>query len=347
MEHISRSLSLSHVDQSDRLPHEPANRRLSADDMGITLSHTGPSGDELKASTLEEKAKVADSAAKQCGVDMAKRSFVAKVLTLVAASAVLVAAALVTGLTGGAGIPLLALAGVGFAMAVGDVACAYKDWQSKKQGGEGLAMGGDALGNAIHWLGKHCGASDEKAKQIANVTSLLTRGALAVGTVAIGGFLPVAAPAALAHAMPAITVGKVGVETVAGLVSADAARKGAQQHAQAITGRELEGQKKAVDQLQPKLDQARAQRGEELRQKFGLQDQLDQTQKTIKQQDKALAETRQQLHQVSDNLAVKTQEAAQFAQEVTRLKGLLEQALRNGLPNQQAPLERRHSFSFA
>ncbi|WP_312978126.1 protein EseG [Atlantibacter sp.] len=347
MEHISHSLSLSHVDQNNPLPQEPANRRLPADDMGIALRHTGPSGDELKASTLEEKAKVADSAAKQCGVDMAKRSFVAKVLTLVAASAVVVAAALVTGFTGGAGVPLLALAGVGFAMAVSDVACAYKDWQSKKQGGEGFAMGGDALGNAIHWLCKRCDASDEKAKQIANVLSLLTRGALAVGTVAIGGFLPVTTPAALAHTIPAITVGKVSVETVAGVVSAAATRKGAQQHAQALTGRELEGQKKAVDQLQLTLDQVRTQRSEQLRQKFGLQDQLDKTKKTINQQDKALTETRQQLQQVNNNLAAATQESAQFAQQVTNLRGLLEQALRNGLPNQQVPLERRHSFSFA
>ncbi|WFN95572.1 protein EseG [Edwardsiella ictaluri] len=165
-----------------------------------------PSLEELKA-----QAKEAEQKAKTCGVDMAKRSFFTKMIALVAASAVLITAALITGFTAGAGIPLLALASVGFAIAVGDVACAAYDWHNKKNGGEGLPMGSDAIGNAIYGLGKACGASDEKARQVATYGSLLARSAITLGTVAVGGFLPVAAPEALQTVIPALTLGSMAL----------------------------------------------------------------------------------------------------------------------------------------
>lgn len=332
MEHIS-SLRLS----QDAVNLEPSPIQ-GKQDIGIQCDGLGleppRSQAHLEAPNLNELQQSADEAtqkARQCGVDMAKRSFVAKVMTLVAASAVLVAAALVTGFTGGAGIPLLALAGVGFAMAVGDVVCAYKDWQSKKQGGEGLAMGGDALGNVIHWLGKRCGASDEKAKQIATYTSLLTRGALAVGTVAIGGFLPVAAPAALAHAMPAITVGKVAVEIVAGGVNANATRKGEQQQAQKLEAQglhgQLQGHQAAVDRLQPHLDQAQIENAD-------LQSRLGQVNQDLQAHAHALEQMEQDQQQRRALLA-----------EVEKKKTLFIDALAHVLQNPTSPPLRRHSFA--
>ncbi|MBL0526840.1 hypothetical protein JD490_18255 [Aeromonas dhakensis] len=332
MEHIS-SLRLS----QDAVNLEPSPTQ-GKQDIGIQCDGLGLEPPRLQAhpeapnlNELQQTADEATQKARQCGVDMAKRSFIAKVLTLVAASAVLVAAALVTSFTGGAGIPLLALAGVGFAMAVGDVACAYKDWQSKKQGGEGLAMGGDALGNAIHWLGKRCGASDEKAERIATYTSLLTRGALAVGTVAIGGFLPVAAPAALAHAMPAITVGKVAVEIVAGGVNANATRKGEQQQAQKLEAQGLHGQLRghqaAADRLLPHLDQAQIENAD-------LQSRLGQVNQDLQAHAHALEQMGQDQQQLRALLA-----------EGEKKKTLFIDALAHVLQNPTSPPLRRHSLA--
>ncbi|ACR68158.1 protein EseG [Edwardsiella ictaluri] len=195
-----------------------------------------PSLEELKA-----QAKEAEQKAKDCGVDMAKRSFVAKVLVLVAASAVLIAAALITGLTAGAGIPLLALASVGFAIAVGDVACAAYDWHNKKNGGEGLPMGSDAIGNAIYGLGKTCGASDERARQVATYGSLLARSAITLGTIAVGGFLPVAAPHALQTVIPALTLGSMALESGASAVRTNEMRHGITRHGHEINAGRARG----------------------------------------------------------------------------------------------------------
>lgn len=252
MENSISSLRLSqsevHLDPSQ----VPSTQEIGVQCDGLGLEPPR-SHSQLEAPKLDDLKKTADEAskkAKDCGVDIAKRSFFTKLLTLVAASAVLVAAALVTGLTGGAGIPLLVLAGVGFAMAVGDVACAYKDWQSKKQGGEGLAMGGDSLGNALHWLAKQCGASDDKAKKIATYGSLLTRGALAVGSVAVGGLLPVATTGALHYGVLGTSIGNAALTSASAFPTASSAFKAAQQKKEELEAAKAQAKQEMLQQLQ-------------------------------------------------------------------------------------------------
>lgn len=253
-----RSSSLSHVESREEIRNQSEIHLEPANDLGMEQPGLKPQEEPLSLSQLDDKAKTADAEAKKCGVDIAKRGFFTKLLTLVAASAVLVAAALVTGLTGGAGIPLLVLAGVGFAMAVGDVACAYKDWQSKKQGGEGLAMGGDSLGNLLHWLALKCvdnpdsPEGKEKAKKFATYGSLLTRGALAVGTVAVGGFLPVATTGALHYGVLGTTIGKAGLDVATGALTANATLRGADKQAHEKKSVEAKAKHEVA---QPLLDQ--------------------------------------------------------------------------------------------
>ncbi|UCQ38682.1 protein EseG [Edwardsiella piscicida] len=233
----------------------PSRREIGTqcDLLGIEAPRSRAPGASAPLDQLRAQAQEAEQKAKACGVDMAKRSFVAKVLTLVAASAVLITAALITGLTAGAGVPLLALASIGFTIAVGDVACAAYDWNHKKNGGEGLAMGSDAIGNAIHWLGKVSGASDERARQVAAYGSLLARSAITVSTVAVSGFLPVAAPLALQTTIPALTLGRTMIEISASAIKTNETHHGIVQRGHEINAGRAWGRVE-IAQSEPAVD---------------------------------------------------------------------------------------------
>ncbi len=245
---------------------------------------------------LQQTAADAAQKAKECGVDIAKRGFFSKLLTLVAASAVLVAAALVTGFTGGAGIPLLALAGVGFAMAVGDVACAACDWYSKAHGGEGLAMGGDSLGNLLHKISSKCGASTETAKKIATYGSILTRGALAVSTAAVGGFAAVATPTALHSAVASITVCRTALDVANGTLTGNSTLLGGKKQTHEKEAAEARAQKGVAEPLLHQLGTKRDQLGAKDAQlvhvqseKHALEQALDKTTHTLAAREQQLA----------------------------------------------------------
>lgn len=95
-------------------------------------------------------------------------------------------------------------------------------------------MGSDAIGNAIYGLGKTCGASDERARQVATYGSLLARSAITLGTIAVGGFLPVAAPHALQTVIPALTLGSMALESGASAVRTNEMRHGITRHGHEI-----------------------------------------------------------------------------------------------------------------
>lgn len=144
--------------------------------------------------TLKNSADESLQKAKTCDVELSKRNFFIKVLTFAVAGVSLAATALLTGITGGAGLPLLILTGINFGLATGDLICAGKDWHSKAHGGTGLAKGGDILGNTIYWLAEKCGAKPETADKIAIWGATIFRTAVIIGTAILGNISPVTAP---------------------------------------------------------------------------------------------------------------------------------------------------------
>ncbi|MEN3031903.1 hypothetical protein [Chromobacterium amazonense] len=322
---ISRlsSSSISHLDGNAKIDNSPGMVLDAPEDLGIAQPNTQNRPEALSLTELEDKAKTADAEAKKCGVDIAKRGFFSKLLTLAAASAVLVAAALVTGLTGGAGIPLLALAGVGFAMAVGDVACAGYDWYNKAHGGEGMAMGGDSLGNFMNWLATKCGASADTAKKVATYGSLLTRGTLAVGTIAVGGFLPVATTGALHSAGLGISIGSAALTTASGIPTASAGLRGADKQKHEMEAAEAKA-KLAVIKAKPEQRNQAVQT-----ETVPIQDMATQTRPTP-----ALVSTATQA------------ERAQTRDAETETIHLISQTVRETLENSARLLQRSHSASF-
>ncbi|MFM5540424.1 hypothetical protein ACET8U_22585 [Aeromonas veronii] len=198
---------------------------------------------------VRTRAQEAEQAANKCGVNVAKRTFFAKLLTLAAASAALVTAALITGFSGGAAIPLLALAGVGFTIAVGDAGCALKDWLNKKNGKEGLPSGADSLANILHAIATKLRMNPEKIHKFASYTSGATRAALILATVFCGGFLagPGALPSWLKDAALYANTGKVAAELMGGLAGQSASIKNQEATQHRMREKELNGRMDGLD----------------------------------------------------------------------------------------------------
>ncbi len=164
-------------------------------------------GSDVASPTLAnavEQARDSHDKAKALGVDTARRQFVVQALALAAATVGLGAAIAVTVLSGGAGVPLLALAGLAFSLASADTACALYEWRSKAAGGEGLPMAGDSLANVIYAVGKSAHASNEQAKKIAGYGSRGLRASLTVGTLFTAFFAPSPAVGTVVSALSAL-----------------------------------------------------------------------------------------------------------------------------------------------
>ncbi|CAH0536022.1 hypothetical protein [Vibrio marisflavi] len=147
---------------------------------------------QKKANDALDKAESATLDAKKLGVDLAKKEFVGKMISLGIATVALGLAVAATILTGGTGLPLVALASASFLLSIADASCALYDWRSKAGGGEGLAMGGDALANVVKEIATKCGANEESAKTWGRNVSVAGRLSLTLATIWTGFFAPAA-----------------------------------------------------------------------------------------------------------------------------------------------------------
>lgn len=128
--------------------------------------------------------------AEKIGVNIAKSEFFAKLFALALSVTALGVSIAATVLTGGAAVPLLIASGVSFTLAVGDAGCAFADWRGKT-GGEGLAMGSDAIANSVNAILGNMGVAKGNAQLWAKSVSIISRVVLVVGTVWAGITTPV------------------------------------------------------------------------------------------------------------------------------------------------------------
>ena len=129
--------------------------------------------------------------AEKIGVNIAKSEFFAKLFALALSVTALGVSIAATVLTGGAAVPLLIASGVSFTLAVGDAGCAFADWRGKTGGGEGLAMGSDAIANSVNAILGNMGVAKGNAQLWAKSVSIISRVVLVVGTVWAGITTPV------------------------------------------------------------------------------------------------------------------------------------------------------------
>ncbi|WP_108650440.1 hypothetical protein [Dongshaea marina] len=209
----SGSLSIQHSASVDK------STQTTVQDISLSPPRDVSPTDSLQKQANEalDRAEAATKEAKQLGIDLAKKEFVNKMITLGLSTVALGLAIATTILTGGTGAPLVALAGAAFLLSIADAGCALYDWRNKAGGGEGLAMGGDSLANAVHALATTLGSSDESAKSWGRNTSVISRLALTLATIWTGFAAPAASVVGSAASyMSGISTAKISASSIWG-----------------------------------------------------------------------------------------------------------------------------------
>ncbi|EKH2048360.1 type III secretion systems effector SseF [Salmonella enterica] len=88
-------------------------------------------------------------------------------------------------ISGGAGLPILILAGVALVIATGDACCAYHNYQLICHQKEPLQTASDSVAFVVSKLSLECGASLNCANTLANCLSLLIRSGIAISSLVI------------------------------------------------------------------------------------------------------------------------------------------------------------------
>ncbi|WP_299491674.1 hypothetical protein [uncultured Shewanella sp.] len=192
----------------------PVDRTIAALDLA-EISDSGKK--KLESMDLIKRSTELDQKAKDNGVDLAKKNFFKALFNVALAGVGLGLSIAATVLTGGAGIPVMAMSGVAFALVVSDAGCAFADWRSKAGGGDGLKMGSDALANAVYAMLDKMGMNDENATYWANTTSVVLKTALTVSTLWCSAASAASVPGAVGSALSMIKMGKSTTSSVAGM----------------------------------------------------------------------------------------------------------------------------------
>jgi hypothetical protein len=156
-----------------------------------------------KTETLDKLKNARESlnAAKNQGVDLARRTFWGKIASAGLALAGVAVAAALTTISFGAATPLLAIACASFAVAAGDAFCAWKNYKHAETAARGqdgttpLPMGNSCIANATYYLLVSRRISPTKAATIANGVSFTIGAGLSISGMALG-FLGGGAPQA-------------------------------------------------------------------------------------------------------------------------------------------------------
>jgi secreted effector protein SseF len=167
---------------------------------------------QTKAQQTRDEAKLAADEAKKLGVDLAKSGFLNKLASVAFAGIAVGVSIAATVLTGGAGLPLLIASGVAFTLAVADAGCAFADWRSKANGGDGLAMGGDSIANAVNALLSKMGLNADSALWWGKAVSITSRVALAVGTLWSAVISPPSLPGHIASTVNLVNMASRSVQ---------------------------------------------------------------------------------------------------------------------------------------
>ncbi len=132
--------------------------------------------------------------ARKAGVDLAKTTFVSKLLALGSAVVTLGIASALAVASAGAATPLVAIAAVRASVLVADCVCAYVDWKgSQASPPRTLPLGSNSLGNAVYYLARSCMRAPDAATLDDRALSLgrAVSGMAIVGMAAAGWLMTV------------------------------------------------------------------------------------------------------------------------------------------------------------
>lgn len=148
-------------------------------------------------------------AAAAAGVDLARKTFMSRLLGASLSAMFLGVAVALTVATGGAAAPVLAIAALRFISVAADAACAYKCWRDACDAQAGrpvsrpLPMRASAVGNLVYAVAIHRGYTPEEATRWATRGQGLVALSLAVAGAVLGGIGPAATVAEKACRMAA------------------------------------------------------------------------------------------------------------------------------------------------
>ncbi|EAA8843962.1 TPA: type III secretion systems effector SseF [Salmonella enterica] len=109
-------------------------------------------------------------------------------------------------ISGGAGLPIVILAGAALVIAIGDACCAYHNYQLICQQKEPLQTSSDSVALVVSELALKCGASLHCASTLANSLSLLIRAGIAISFLVIPLQFPLPAAENIAASLDMGTV---------------------------------------------------------------------------------------------------------------------------------------------
>lgn len=109
-------------------------------------------------------------------------------------------------ISGGAGLPIVILAGAALVIATGDACCAYHNYQLICQQKEPLQTSSDSVALVVSQLALKCGANLTCANTLANCLSLLIRSGIAISSLVIPLLFPLPAAENIAASLEMGTV---------------------------------------------------------------------------------------------------------------------------------------------
>ncbi|CNI63270.1 MULTISPECIES: hypothetical protein [Yersinia] len=122
-------------------------------------------------------------------IKLAKKQFFINVIELTVSLASFAVSVGVTVCSGGVTAPIAAITGLNLMLSISNLACAYHNWSCASKNKDELAMGSDAMQQAVFMLAEYCQASPESAKKIARYTSYLIRVGMVVSLGMLGVFI--------------------------------------------------------------------------------------------------------------------------------------------------------------
>ncbi|QHB31005.1 hypothetical protein F0T03_01505 [Yersinia canariae] len=122
-------------------------------------------------------------------VNLARKQFFINVIELTVSAASFAVSIGVSICSGGITAPIAVVTGLNLMLSISNLACAYHNWDCASKNKDELAMGSDAMQQAVFMLAKYFNASPHSAKKIARFTSYFVRVGIVVSLGAIGALI--------------------------------------------------------------------------------------------------------------------------------------------------------------
>ena len=186
---ITQSLNFgAPVRANDNLLNKPSSGHFDVNQVHLPSGSSCEVEPQYQFEHTTSRAQKKYSIAQQQGVDLAEKGFCVRLAAFAFATFGIGLAALSIVFSGGTALPIgiAVVAGVVAILLVTDTISAYVDWRMRLNGGEGLPLGADSLGNFLNWIFQKVGVNKESAFKWARRISIPNRVVFTVANLLVG-----------------------------------------------------------------------------------------------------------------------------------------------------------------